>query len=302
VSEQRRAELARDFPKATVLDDYHQLLELPEVDTVLVMTPIALNAPAARTALLAGKHVIMEKPVARSVAEGQDLVATARRMGRQLAVTEQMAYRQLEQIVSDVLDSGEIGDLVMWNRVHHLEVDSAPGPLRFETTPWRKQPDFPLGTLFDGGVHLIASLTRMFGAPQTITATGRQLRPEYGEFDHVAVMFQYEHEITGLLSHSTYLPAARQYFHIYGSAGVITLEPGQLNIEAANRPQRVIELPHENPYVSMWQALARARQAQQDPFYTPERALQDVAILETIDRAIKTGARLPVITPQPVTG
>ena len=91
VNEERRAALAREFPGARVLSDYHDVLELAEVEAALVLTPIALNAPVAHAALRAGKHVIMEKPIARSIAEGRELIATARQAGRLLCVTEQMA-------------------------------------------------------------------------------------------------------------------------------------------------------------------------------------------------------------------
>ena len=132
ISEQRRAAVAQEFPGVPLLSDYRQLLELAEVDTVLVLTPIALNAPVAHAALQAHKHVIMEKPIARSVAEGRELIATARQAGRLLCVTEQMAYRPAGDVLADVLAAGEIGDLVMWNCVQHLEPDTSTGPLRYE--------------------------------------------------------------------------------------------------------------------------------------------------------------------------
>src|SRR5688572_5269342 len=55
LDEQRRATLMHDFPDATVVSDYQELLAMPSVEAVLVLTPIALNAPMARAALLAGK-------------------------------------------------------------------------------------------------------------------------------------------------------------------------------------------------------------------------------------------------------
>jgi scyllo-inositol 2-dehydrogenase (NADP+) len=292
VSEQRRAATAQEFPAATVLSDYQSLLALPEVDAVLVLTPIAFNTPVAQAALLAGKHVIMEKPIARSVAEGHELVATARRSGRRLFVTEQMGYRQAEEDLAAIIAAGEIGDLVIWDRVQHMEADTAQGELRYETTPWRKQADFPLGTMFDGGIHVIAGLSKLFGAPESVVATGRQLRPDYGEYDHVAAMFQYAHGATGMLSYSSYLQSAQNHFHIYGSAGAIVVEPSRIIVETPE--QRTIELPAENSYASMWQAIARSFREGNEPFYTPEKALLDVAILEAIDRAIKTGGRVPV--------
>jgi scyllo-inositol 2-dehydrogenase (NADP+) len=294
VSEQRRAALKDAYPDAPVFDDDRKLLALPDVDAVLVLTPIALNAPTAEAALRAGKHVIMEKPIARSVAEGRALVDLARQAGRMLCVTEQMAYRRAEAMLAEIIDAGEIGDLVLWDRVMHLEADTAPGPMQYASTAWRKQADFPLGTMFDGGIHLIAGLSKVFGIPETVAATGRKLRPEYGEYDQIAALFQYANGVTGMLSHSSYLPPVQNHFDIYGTAGAIVVERDQLVIKKTGQPDRVVELPQENAYVSMWQALRQAMREQRDPFYTPERALRDVAILEAVDRAIKTGGRAPV--------
>ncbi|MCX6050663.1 MAG: Gfo/Idh/MocA family oxidoreductase [Chloroflexi bacterium] len=290
----RRAEVAQDFPAATVVSDYQSLLELPEVEAVLVLTPIALNTPVALAALHAGKDVIMEKPIARSVAEGQTLVETARRLQRRLFVTEQLAYRHAEEQLAELIANGEIGELILWNRVQHFDADPAQGALRYDNTDWRKKADFPLGTLFDGGIHLIASLSKLFGTPETVFATGRQLRPDYGAYDHVAMLFQYANRSVGQLSYASCLPAVENHFHIHGTAGALVVEPDRLLIEKPNRPPQIISLPAENARAQMWQALAQAWQAGHDPYYTPERALQDVAILETVDRAIKTNQQLPV--------
>lgn len=294
VSEERRAAIAEEFPHAHVSSDYHSMLNRVEVEAVLVLTPIALNAPVAHAALRAGKHVIMEKPIARSVAEGRELIATARHTGRLLCVTEQMAYRHAEDVLAETIASGEIGELVMWDRVQHLEADTATGPLRYESTPWRKHADFPLGTLFDGGIHLIAGLSKVFGIPESVAATGRQLRPEYGEYDHIAALFHYAQGVTGMLSHSSYLPPGRNHFHIYGTNGIITVEQDRLSVEQRGQPARSVELLQGNAYASMWRALRQALEERRAPFYTPEKALHDVAILEAIDQAIKTGSRVAV--------
>jgi hypothetical protein len=61
------------------------------------------------------------------------------------------------------------------------------------------------------------------------------------------------------------------------------------------QPERIIELPSENAYQNMWQALVKAFEEGKEPYYTPERALADVAILEAVDKAIKVGQRLSII-------
>ena len=298
MSAERRA-AAEGFPDAQVFSDYRDLLALPEVDAVLVLTPIGLNAPVAEAALLAGKHVIMEKPIARSVTEGQALIATAQRMERRLCVLEQMAYRQAETMLAETIAAGTIGALVLWNRVLHLQANSVPGPLDYESTAWRKQPDFPLGTMFDGGIHLIASLTKTFGAPKTVAATGRKLQPEYGEYDHVAVLFQYPHGVTGMLSYSSFLPTAQNHFIVYGTTGVIVVERERMTIERPDLPAQVVVLPSEDAHSSMWHALQQTFQTQSELFYTPEKALHDVAILEAIDQSIKASGQYVAVAPVP---
>src|SRR5690606_25884666 len=72
-SEERRGQAAEQYPDAAMVSDYQDLLALPDVEAVLVLTPIALNAQVALAALQAGKDVIMEKPIARSAAEGAQL-------------------------------------------------------------------------------------------------------------------------------------------------------------------------------------------------------------------------------------
>ncbi|MCE7983321.1 MAG: gfo/Idh/MocA family oxidoreductase [Caldilinea sp. CFX5] len=292
---ERRATASADFPNAKILADYHELLQLPELDTVLVLTPIAFNAPIALAALEAGKHVIMEKPIARSIAEGQRLVETARRLGRRLFVLEQLGYRHAETLLAEQLAAGVIGDLVLWERVQHLEADTAQGAMRYDSTPWRKEANFPLGTLFDGGIHLIAAHSKLFGTPTKVAATGRKLREGYGDFDQVTMFFEYANGVTGLFSHSAYLPPAKNYFYLHGTTGAISVEPGRLVIEKAGQRAQVIELPAEHAYTNMWQALLAALIGGKEPYYTAERALQDVAILEAVAHSIKAGQRMSIM-------
>lgn len=293
LSEERRAATQAEFPDALVVADYQELLAQPEIEAVQVLTPIAYNAPVARAALLAGKDVIMEKPIARSVTEGKELLATAQQLGRRLIITEQLAYRHNDAQLAALLADGVIGEPILWERVQHLEADTGTGPMRYESTPWRKEANFPLGTLFDGGIHLIASLSRVFGAPASVAATGRKLREEYGEYDQVAMLFHYTNGMTGMLSHSSYLPAVKNYFYIHGTAGAISVDHDRLVIERRDGSE-TIPLPTENAYASMWAAINEAYQQGEAPYYTPARALQDVAILEAVDQAIKQEIRVGV--------
>ncbi len=288
-SAERRAEAAAAFPGAPVVADAHELLALPDIEAVLVLTPIAYNAPTALAALRAGKHVIMEKPIARSVAEGRELIAAARSGGRRLFVLEQFVYRRAEDIVLELLAAGEIGEVYMWERVFHTEPDLGPAHLRYSNTPWRKEANFPLGTLFDGGIHIVAGLTKLFGPPQTVLAAGQKLQPEYGEYDHTHMAFRYANGTSGTLSHSNFVPPQGSHFYIFGTQGLISIERDHVVLSKPGQPDRVMDAPHENPYQPMWQAIGAAYRNGHAPYYTPQHALRDVAILEAVARSLQSG-------------
>jgi predicted dehydrogenase len=297
VSAERRAAIAAEFPQARVTGDYHELLAMPEVEAVLVLTPIALNEAVALDALRAGKDLLLEKPIARSVATGTQIVEAARQAGRRLFVTEQIGYRQADDALRELLAAGEIGELIMWGRVQHRILATQPEPMNYTSTPWRMRPDFPLGNLFDGGIHLIASVTGLFGTPASIFAAGsKKFRAGYGAYDQVSMLFRYRDGLTGTLSHSDCLFEGQNHFHVHGTEGVISWTPERIVIQKPDQPARSIDLPAENPYTNMWRAIAAAWPAQRQPAYTAERALRDLMVIEQVGQSIALGQAVDTIT------
>ncbi len=240
---ERRAAAVREFPAALVCAHADELLAAPQVDVVLVLTPLTLNAQMAAACLHASKDVIMEKPIGRSVTEGAELIASARRLGRRLMVTEQFGYRCEEEMLIELLAAKSIGEVILWQRVQHVDADGQQGAMRYDSAPWRKTADFPLGALFDGGIHRVAGLSRVFGAPQSVFASGRRLRPDYGAYHYVAAQFQYASGLVGMLSYSIHLTPLQDCYVLHGDAGVITVEQQRVTVKRIGQPDQVIELP-----------------------------------------------------------
>ena len=91
--------------------DYRQLLARADVEVVHVCTPNNLHHEMSRQALLAGKHVICEKPLATTVLEAEELVALARKTGLVNAVHFNIRYYPLMRHARLMVDKGEIGDI-----------------------------------------------------------------------------------------------------------------------------------------------------------------------------------------------
>jgi len=295
-SEKTRRQVEQSHPGVPFYPDYHELVASPEVDWVLVLTPIALNAPVATAALQAGKDVFLEKPMARTAAEGEGLVRLANETRRRLYVLEQAVYPGYLDTVEEIIRSGEIGEVLMYDVVAHEFFDATPAHSvgGYGATDWRIHPDFPLGPLFDGGHHPIARISRLFGRPAAVHASGRQTRSTYGEFDHVLVLFTYDGGIRGSFSHSTVLSERRNYFHIRGTRGILSIEKTQIVIDHNDGDRRTIDLPQETAHEAMWRALVGAIAEGRDPYYTKERAFQDLSILFAIERSTRKDAGVTI--------
>jgi predicted dehydrogenase len=107
----RLMHMRRLYPGATRFADYREMLESPELDAVAVATPIRTHFPLAKAALLTGKHVLVEKPMASSSAECEELVAIAVSKGLVLMVGHTFLYSESVRKIKEIIDSGEIGEI-----------------------------------------------------------------------------------------------------------------------------------------------------------------------------------------------
>ncbi len=110
-SQEARERWAPSFPDARVSGDLDELLEDPELDAVVVATHVPTHAPLATRVLGAGKHCFVEKPLAQSVAEAEQVVAAARESGRVLMVGHLLEYHPGVEKLKSIAESGELGDI-----------------------------------------------------------------------------------------------------------------------------------------------------------------------------------------------
>jgi predicted dehydrogenase len=105
--------LGEGFSVSTIATDYRDVLRDPAIDAVHVCTPNAQHFPMAKDALLAGKHVICEKPLATSVEEGEELVSLAARQGLRNCVCHNLRYYPMVQQMRAMCEAGELGEILI---------------------------------------------------------------------------------------------------------------------------------------------------------------------------------------------
>ena len=106
-----RARLARAYPGARVTGEPEELLADPELDAIVLATPVPTHAALAIRALEAGKHCFVEKPLATSAADAEAAVAAAERAGKVLMVGHLLEYHPAVVRLKELLDDQELGPL-----------------------------------------------------------------------------------------------------------------------------------------------------------------------------------------------
>ncbi len=106
-------QLADEFGAEKAEADFHDILKDPAVDAVHVCTPNALHFPIAKEALLAGKHVVCEKPLATSVAQAQELVDLAKAKGLRNCTSHNLRYYPMVQQIRRMIQDGDLGEILV---------------------------------------------------------------------------------------------------------------------------------------------------------------------------------------------
>lgn len=117
LDEDRLASMSRRYPMAQPANDYRRLVQDPELDAVAVVTPVATHYPIAKECLLAGKHVLIEKPLTATVSEAEELIELAEKNGLTLMVDHTFVYTGAVRKMKEIVGNGELGDLLYFDSV-----------------------------------------------------------------------------------------------------------------------------------------------------------------------------------------
>jgi predicted dehydrogenase len=159
-----------------VTQDYKEVLANPHVDAVVLATPVSTHYPFAYQALQARKHVLVENPLAQSSHQVQDLIQLAERKGKTLMVDHTFLYTAAIRRMKELVDSGEIGDLLYFDSVR--------------ISLGLVQSD--INVLWDLGPHDLSILDYLCERePIAISATGvKHLNTPYENIAYVTVQFE----------------------------------------------------------------------------------------------------------------
>ena len=237
------AEMAGGVPYVL---DYHELLQREDVEAVDIILPIHLNYAVTKDALEAGKHVIVEKPLAANLQEADQMLIFEQRYPQVKMVAENFRYRTTFHRIKSILENNEIGQpyAVFWNVFYFVNKQN-----KYALTDWRIHHQYPGGFIMDGGVHNIAVLRDWFGNITSGIAFTKSINPEIGKLDSMSFQFNTESNVAGVFnvffSSNGY---AENRIIILGSEGSLVIENNTITLKKAGEPDRAETVADDGGY------------------------------------------------------
>jgi predicted dehydrogenase len=309
VSSSRPERVTADLPGINVVPSALELLATPSVDLVVIAAPPDVHAPLAAAALRAGKHVVVDKPLAPTLEEARATAMLARSSDLVLAVFQNRRWDGDFLAVTDLLSRGILGD------VSHFEshFDRYRPVVRDR---WRERPGAGAGLWHDLGPHLVDQALQLFGLPDRVWASQAAQRAGSQVDDWVHVVLEYN-RLRAILHASVLVAAPSLRFIVHGQDGswikygvdaqerqmVAALTPGSSG--APGEPEQAVLVDGvrgtrmstpvpSGDYPEFYRRVRDAIDAAGGNPVPPEQAVAVAAVVETAIRSSAEGRALTV--------
>ncbi|MFT3934744.1 MAG: Gfo/Idh/MocA family oxidoreductase [Chitinophagaceae bacterium] len=177
---------AERYPGIKTVRSLEALLEDDSIELIVVNTPNATHYDYTKKVLEAGKHVIVEKPFTVTVAEGEELIALAKKKNLLISVYQNRRFDSDFRTVRKVVEEKLLGQIVE-AEIHYDRFKEDIGPKVHKETPGPGT-----GLLYDLGSHLIDQALQLFGMPQAVFADIAIMRKVSKVDDYMELLLYYE--------------------------------------------------------------------------------------------------------------
>jgi predicted dehydrogenase len=306
VHQSRALRFAHDYG-AEPYNDYCRILEREDVDVVDICTPSGLHADMAIQAMRAGKHVLVEKPMALSLADADRMIAAAASAGVKLCVVLQNRYNPPMRDLRRVVDEGRLGRLLLGNATVRWY-----RPQEYYEDGWHGTWAMDGGALMNQSIHHIDALQWLLGEPESVTAYTATLAHRMEAEDAGVAVIRFQGGALGVVEGSTitYPENLEGSVAIFGERGSAKVGGTALNRKVFWKIEN--ELEHERELLTREQVdppsvygqshraviadMVAAVRDDRPPKTHGEEARKSVALVLAMYESARTGC--PVIMPR----
>lgn len=162
--------------------------EQGKLDFIDICAPTYLHAELSVKAMEAGFHVLCEKPMARTVEQGQMMIDAAKRTGKLLMSAYCNRFYDAARYIRDLIQTGELG------AVRNAEFCREGGPAPTGVDMWFRNAELSGGAMLDLHIHDVDMIRWMFGMPKAVSVVGKSVVTE-GGYDILSANFLYENNV-----------------------------------------------------------------------------------------------------------
>jgi len=288
---QRAESYAREFDGIDAFGSYRAAAADPRVAAMYLCTPHHLHLEHSLIAARAGKHVLVEKPMARNLNEGREMLTQARRAGVTFMVAENYRYMSAVRSAKTLIGDGAIGNL----RMIQLQEEAY-----FQPSGWRGNPEENGGgVLIDGGIHKVDMLIYLAGMPEQVFAASLpRALPGAGGEDGAVLMTRTPDGVVGIINHSWTAAQhpAPPWVSISGTEGQIHFEVGAPRLKLTNRSGEQT-LRFENDYqglVPMVREFRDSIREQREPITSGSAGIGALTVVLKAYESMSRGEAVPI--------
>lgn len=211
---QRRGMSSKErYPSVEVVDNVQNLYLDKDIDLIVITTPSTDHFKFIKDALLAGKHVVVEKPFTTCSNEADELIALAKEQGKVLSVFHNRRWDGDFLTIQKIIENEMLGHVTEAEfRWESFSPSANPGS-------WRESNAVGSGILYDLGVHFFDQALSLFGTPKTIEADIRILREGTQAVDYFNITLGYKNGFSVGVKSSMLAREPGPRYTIHGSKG-----------------------------------------------------------------------------------
>ncbi|PEK99018.1 oxidoreductase [Bacillus sp. AFS017336] len=207
----KKEEVQKDLGAVEVVSALEDVLADELIDLVVITTPSGMHFEMAKQSLLAGKHVILEKPMVIQTWEAEELNKIAEEKNLLLSVYHNRRWDNDFLTVKKLINDGVLGEI----NTYQVHFDRFRPEVR---NRWREQQGPGSGMLYDLGSHLIDQALNLFGLPQFISADVFAQRANAETDDYFHIILGYD-KLRVILHSGSIIPSNGPRFQVHGNKG-----------------------------------------------------------------------------------
>lgn len=252
--------------------DYEDLLKDPEIEVVSVCVPTTHHHDVVMKAIEYGKHVLVEKPIAFSLEEAEEMIAAAKEKGVILGTGHVERFNPAVQKAKELIENDVIGDVVSASAKR-----VGPFPPRIKD----------VGVCIDLAIHDLDVMYYLFNEDvEQVYGTMSSILDKTDFEDHAEIMVSFTNA-TGILEVNWLTPYKRREIEITGTDGIISVDYIEQSIEVFGKFAQDINIKHEEPLKEELKSFLEAVDEGKDPVITGEDGLNALKMVIAASKSSK---------------